>query len=100
MKLEGYFLDGIICKQQALLHLLKQPLFQQMTGTDAKLPLNTLIECHTTQMHHIGIVIDAVRLGDMPLQELLVLIGIVVLRRSEWEVEAVSIETVQLQENS
>ena len=77
----GKFADTAPLEQQVVLYSLQQPLFQKMHGRDAELFDDGPVERHAAYTHHRGILLDALHVADMLLEQGLETKRIVVARQ-------------------
>ena len=95
---ESDFFHGEVGEKQVVLHLLQEALFQQMHCREAELAHHRLVERHTADAHHFGIVRHTRLVADVLFQELLVLVGIVIQGQGKRQVEPMSVNAVEQQE--
>ncbi len=94
----GNLLDALIGEKQGLFDFLQEPLLKQVARTHAELIHHSLIEGHTAQMHHLGVVLYPDGLANILLNQRFVLVGVVVERWGEREREPMCVEAVELEQ--
>ena len=94
----GDLLYRQVGEKKMVLDLLQEPALEQVSGSDAKFPLDRLVERYPADADHLRIVAHPVLVADILFQQEFVLIGIVVLGQREGQLKQMGVKAVQPQE--
>ena len=98
MEFVGQLADSAVCEKQVVLQGFQQPLFQQEIGGNAGLCHHCIVQCNAADVHHLGIFGNPLHVVDMPFEQVLELLGVIVLGYIDRQVVGRSVFTVDYQQ--
>ena len=98
MEFVGQLADSAVGEKQVVLQGFQQPLFQQVVGGNAELGHHCIVQGNAADVHHLGIFGNPLHVVDMPFEQVLELIGVMVLGYVDRQAVGRSIFTVDDQQ--
>ena len=98
MEFVGQLADSAVGEKQVVLQGFQQPLFQQVVGGNAELGHHCIVQGNATDAQHFGIFSNTLHVVDMPFEQVLELIGIIVFGYVDRQVVDRSVFTVDDQQ--
>lgn len=98
MEFVGQLADSAVCEKQIVLQGFQQPLFQQVIGGNTELGHHCIVQGNAADVHHLGIFGNPLHVVDMPFEQVLELIGVIVLGDVDRQAVGRSIFTVDNQQ--
>lgn len=98
MEFVGQLGDSAVGEKQVVLQGFQQPLFQQVVGRNAELGHYCIVQGNAADVHHLGIFGNPLYVVNMPFEQVLELIGVIVLGYVDRQVVDRSVFTVDYQQ--